>query len=66
MTRALGLCGFAGVFLLISPQLREAVVDRAGSSITLMHQYSPYSYVGLVLVILGGATVTLVSGSTPR
>lgn len=66
MARVLGLFGFTGGFLVISPQLRQALVDLAGSGATFVQNHSPYSYVGLALVAFGGVTVTLVSGSNLR
>ncbi len=66
MARALGLCGFTGGFLIISPNLRETLLDALTRGFGLVQQYSPYSYVGLVLLAFGGVTVTLVSGSSAR
>ncbi|HEY1240002.1 MAG TPA: hypothetical protein VGF16_05570 [Bryobacteraceae bacterium] len=66
MARALGLFGFTGGFLFISPALRQTLVDVANTTVSLVHQYSPYSYVGIVLVAFGGVTLTLVSGSSVR
>jgi hypothetical protein len=58
--------GFTGGFLIISPQFRQTLMDAAASSLTFVQNYSPYSYVGIVLLAFGGVTVTLVSGSSPR
>ena len=66
MARALGLFGFTGGFLVISPQLRQALVDLASGGVSFVQNHSPYSYVGIALVAFGGVTVTLVSGSSPR
>ena len=66
MARALGMFGFTGGFLIISPQLRQTLIDAANSSLTFVQNHSPYSYVGIVLLAFGGVTVTLVSGSNPR
>lgn len=66
MTRVLGLFGFTGGFLVISPALRETLMNLANTTAGLVHQYSPYSYVGIVLVAFGGVTLTLVSGSSAR
>ncbi len=66
MTRVLGLFGFTGGFLVISPALRETLMNIANTTMGLVHQYSPYSYVGIVLVAFGGVTLTLVSGSSAR
>lgn len=66
MTRALGIFGFTGGFLLISPAMRQMVTDGVSGGLGLLQQYSPYSYVGVVLVVFGGVSLTLVSGSSPR
>jgi hypothetical protein len=66
MTRALGLFGFTGGFLFLSPQLRQTLMDLAVSSLAFVHDHSPYSYLGIVVVAFGVVTVTLVSGSSPR
>ena len=66
MARALGLFGFTGGFLIISPNLRQMLMDGAGNGMAWVQQYSPYSYVGIVLLVFGGVSLTLVSGSSPR
>ncbi|MBZ5578085.1 MAG: hypothetical protein LAP40_16100 [Acidobacteriia bacterium] len=66
MTRLLGIGVFAAGFLLISPALRRAVTEGASNSTALLHQYSPYSYAGLVLVVCGGFGLTVLSGSRAR
>ena len=66
MARVLGLFGFTGGFLIISPQLRQTLLDAAGSSLAFVQSHSPYSYVGIVLLAFGGITITLVTGSSPR
>ena len=66
MARVLGVFGFTGGFLIISPNLRQVLTDGAGSSLAFVQQYSPYSYVGIVLLVFGGVSLTLVSGSSPR
>jgi len=66
MARALGLFGMTGGFLAISPQLRQTLADGAMSSLGLVQQYSPYSYIAVVLAVFGGVSAVLVSGSSPR
>ena len=66
MARALGLFGFTGGFLFISPQLRQALIDGVGKGLAFAQAHSPYSYVAIALVAFGGITITLVSGSSPR
>ena len=66
MARALGVFGMTGGFLAISPQLRQTVTDGALNSMSLVQQYSPYSYIAVVLAVFGGVSLMLVSGSSPR
>lgn len=66
MTRVIGLLGFAGAFLVISPDLRKTVLDAANITMVFIEQYSPYSYLGVAVLVLGGATVTLRAGQNPR
>ena len=66
MARFLGICGFTGGFLLISPQLRQSLMDRVFEGVALLHQYSPYSYGAVALVVFGGVSLTVISGSKPR
>jgi len=58
--------GFTGGFLIISPQLRQAVMDAFANTALFVQDHSPYSYVGIVLLAFGGVTITVVSGSSPR
>jgi len=55
-----------GGFLVISPQLRQTLADGVTGTLGLAQQYSPYSYVAVVLAIFGGVSMVLVSGSSPR
>ncbi len=66
MTRIVGMFGFAALFLLISPALRSTVVDASTGMVGLFQNYSPYSYIGGALLLFGGVTVTLATGSSPR
>jgi len=66
MTRALGLFGFTGGFLIISPSMRQTLMDAGSISLGLLQNYAPYSYVGLGILALGGVAMTLASGSSPR
>lgn len=66
MARVLGLFGFTGGFLMISPNLRQTLMDSMANSASFVEHHSPYSYIGIVLLVFGGVTVTLVSGSRPR
>jgi len=66
MARAVGLFGFTGGFLVISPQLRQSLLDGLGRGVDLAQQYSPYSYAGIALAVLGGVALVLISGSSAR
>lgn len=66
MARALGLCGFTGGFLIISPNLRQIVLDAFGRSVDFVQNHGPYSYLGIVVAVFGLVSLTLVSGSRPR
>ncbi|PWU02664.1 MAG: hypothetical protein C5B51_20395 [Terriglobia bacterium] len=66
MTRILGLFGFTGGFLIISPSLRQTVLDACYGAAAFAEQHSPYSYVGAVILVFGGVTMTLMSGQNSR
>ena len=66
MMRILGLFGFTGGFLVISPALRQTVLDGANSVAVFAEQHSPYSYAGVAILVFGGVTLTLLSGQSAR
>ena len=66
MVRALWLCGFTGGFLMIAPKLRESLLESGISGVAFVQSHSPFSYVVLGIVALGGLAVTVASGSAPR
>ena len=66
MTRVIGTLGFAGAFLMISPDLRKTVLDTMNLATVFIEQYSPYSYLVAALLVFGGATVTLRTGQSSR
>jgi hypothetical protein len=63
MLRAIAMFGFGALFLLISPPLRESVLFGLGQMMLAISKYSPYSYIGLALVLGAGAVKSL---ATPR
>ena len=63
MLRAIGMFGFGALFLLISPSLRESVLSGLGQTMLQLSKYSPYSYIGLAIVLGAGAVKSL---ATPR
>jgi hypothetical protein len=53
MLRALSIFGLGGLFLAISPKLRDQVQGALGAGVAAMDAYSPYSYaVGVILVLV--------------
>ena len=66
MTRFFGLVLFAGGFLLISQSLRQSALDVIDSITAYTSLYSPYSYIGMALVVLAGITLTLKTGQATR
>ena len=66
MARALGLFGFTGGFLVVSPGLRQNLIDVVSVSSSFIQGHSPYSYIGLAVVGMGAVTLILVSGSNSR
>jgi len=58
--------GFAGAFLMISPDLRNSALDAVNLMTVFVEQYSPYSYFAAVVLLFGGATFTLRTGQSPR
>lgn len=47
-----GLVGLGGGFLMISPPLRESLMDVAGRGQQIVQAYQPFSYVGLGAVLI--------------
>ena len=66
MTRLLGVLGFGGGFLIISPKLRECLTDNLSLGMSSLDRYQPYSYIGLGLALLGAAMLYLYRCSLPR
>ncbi|HUI79028.1 MAG TPA: hypothetical protein VLY24_13975 [Bryobacteraceae bacterium] len=66
MTRFLGLIVFAAGFLLISPSLRGSAMDGINAVAAYTSDYSPWSYIVMVILVLGGITLTLRTGQTAR
>ena len=53
MIRALGIFGFAGGFLFLSPSLREYLGGAALQGMAYLNDYSPYSYAAAGIAVLG-------------
>jgi len=53
MARAISLFGFSGGFLMLSPKLRQSLADSMQGGVQSLDQNSPWSYVGVgVLMVL--------------
>ena len=66
MLRACSLLGLAGGFLIISPALRETLLTGIAQAAAGLDKYSPYSYAGVALALLGGLMVVFWKGSAAR
>ena len=51
--------GMAGLFLTISPKLRDHVVGGFTQASTGLEAYSPFSYIALAVAILGGLLIVI-------
>jgi hypothetical protein len=56
----------ASGFLVISPGLRGTVMDGFAMAAATLDKYSPYSYAGVALALLGGLTLAFLKGSAAR
>jgi hypothetical protein len=52
MTRVFAFFGMGGLFLTISPSLRGTVTAGIGAVTQQMELYSPFSYIGGVVLVL--------------
>jgi len=59
MLRILSIFGLAGLFLLISGELRATVLLGLGKATFELAKYSPYSYIVLALALGAGAVMSL-------
>ena len=66
MLRACALLGMAGGFLIISPGLRGTLMGGLAQAAAQLDLYSPYSYAGVALALLGGLMVVFWKGSAAR
>lgn len=66
MLRMFSLLGLGSGFLMISPKLRDGLLQQFTQGLASLDEYSPYSYVALALVILGGLMLSLIRSSAPR
>ena len=66
MLRAFSLLGMTGGFLVISPGMRGAILDGFAVAAAELDKYSPYSYAGVMLALLGGLVLAFSKGSAAR
>jgi hypothetical protein len=66
MVRAFAMFGLGGLFLLISPKLRESVQEAIGSVYLGMQVYAPFSYVAFGLLVLVVMLGSFYRGAQPR
>jgi hypothetical protein len=66
MLRGLSIFGLGGIFLAISPKLREQVNGALGVGVSTMNAYSPYSYAAGVVLILVSLVVSFNRGAQAR
>ena len=66
MTRVIGLFGLAGTFLFISPNLRDEIGGGFDAAVKGLDQYSPFSYIGVGLVLLALVMIYLYRSAAPR
>jgi hypothetical protein len=68
MARILGVFGFTGGFLMISPDLRQGLLAGIHFADSFLQNYSPYSYLAVAVIVLirqKNSWVTSGSGSLP-
>lgn len=66
MLRAFGSCGLGIIFLLISPALRESVMNTIAAVGKQIQIYSPFSYVGIAIAVVGILMILLYRAAQPR
>ncbi len=66
MVRAIALTSMAGLFLLISSELRASVWNGFATMVHGIEAYSPVSYVGLVAAIVIGFLFYVRTASVQR
>src|SRR5579872_2639196 len=66
MTRIAGALAMGLLFLSISPALRAKLLDDLAALADEVSRCGVFAYVGLAIVILGGALIVLTSGPEPQ
>jgi hypothetical protein len=66
MLRAFSMFGFGGVFLAMSPHLRQQCTGVIGSGAFVMEAYSPFSYIAGGILVLMFLMISFNRGSQVR
>lgn len=66
MVRILGLFGLAVLFLTISADLRNSLMELLAKAVQGLENYSPWSYAAVALAVIGGFLFSLKRGAQPR
>jgi hypothetical protein len=66
MLRAASMFGLGGLFLLISPKLREQAWGMLGGGVSAMEFYAPYSYIAGGFLVVCTLMVSLYRGAQAR
>jgi len=62
----MGFIGLGALFLVISPTIRQTVLDAIGAIDHEFEVYAPYSYVAGVMMILLMLIISFHRGAQPR
>ena len=66
IARAMGFLGMGALFLMISPKIRQTVLDSIGSINHQFELYAPYSYVAGVALVLLVLMMSFYRGAQPQ
>ena len=66
MLRAASTFGLGGLFLMISPKLREQAWGAVGGGVSAMDSHAPYSYIAAGLLVIVALMVSFCRGAQAR
>jgi hypothetical protein len=66
MLRATSMFGLGGIFLWISPKLRDQALGAIGGGVSAMDFYAPYSYIAGGLLVFVALMVSFYRGAQAR
>jgi hypothetical protein len=66
MARVIGWFSLGGLFLAISPKMRDTMMTSFVKANSELETYSPYSYIGLIVAVLFMVMVVFHRSSAPR